>query len=246
MTEAKNIKAFSEEAMETRLNKMLNKKAEYIDKIRTLGYDEVLKELHLMKGNSKTGKNCMTVSLIPVHDCVNCSKCARYCYDLRNDCRFGEVVNSRALNSALREVDPVRFWKRVGELVHEDCAIQLRINVGGDLRYEDYCHIAQYVAKPNKSCSILFFTKNYNGINNYLSEYETFPQNVHPMMSPWEGMEMENPFNLPCAHVLWADGRTTAPEYGAVYCGGNCSECYRDGNGCWDLKKGEHVIFMAH
>ena len=78
-------------------------------------------------------------------------------------------------------------------------------------------------------------------------------KNVHPIMSPWLGMEFDNPYNLPCAHVLWEDGRTTAPDFKAKYCGGNCSECFyhfklkdKDKSGCWGLKKGEHVIFLAH
>ena len=66
-------------------------------------------------------------------------------------------------------------------------------------------------------------------------------------------MEFNNPYNLPCAHVLWADGKTTAPDFKAKFCGGNCSECfhhYKMGNkeksGCWRLGNGEHVIFLAH
>ena len=92
---------------------------------------------------------------------------------------------------------------------------------------------------------ILFFTKNYKGINKFLDN-NSFPSNVRPIMSAWENMEMDNPHNLPNSHVLYEDGRTTAPEYGAVYCGGNCSECAFKGEGCWNLKNGEHVVFMAH
>ena len=82
-------------------------------------------------------------------------------------------------------------------------------------------------------------------LNLFLDEDE-FPDNVKPIMSAWEGMECDNRHNLPMSHVLYEDGRTTAPEYGAVYCGGNCSECAFKGEGCWNLKRGEHVIFMAH
>ncbi len=35
-------------------------------------------------------------------------------------------------------------------------------------------------------------------------------------------------------------------EEGMYYCGGNCSECHFNKEGCWRLKKGEHVIFPAH
>ena len=64
----------------------------------------------------------------------------------------------------------------------------------------------------------------YKGINYYLNENE-FPKNVHPIMSAWKYVKMDNPHNLPCSHVLYQSGETTAPKYGAVYCGGNCSKC---------------------
>jgi hypothetical protein len=57
---------------------------------------------------------------------------------------------------------------------------------------------------------------------------------------------MDNRHNLPVSHVLYADGRTTAPKFGSYYCGGNCSECNYKGEGCWILKRGESVIFPAH
>ena len=92
---------------------------------------------------------------------------------------------------------------------------------------------------------ILFFTKNYKGINKYLTNNE-FPENVKTLMSAWKGMDMENPNNLPCSHVLWEDGTTTAPQYGGYLCTGNCSECAFWSKGCWSLKQGEHVVFQAH
>ena len=65
-------------------------------------------------------------------------------------------------------------------------------------------------------------------------------------MSAWENTEMDNPHNLPVSHVLYADGRTTAPEFGSYYCGGNCAMCKYNDEGCWTLKCGESVIFPAH
>lgn len=244
-TEPKKVSMISEEAVQNRLSKMLALKKRYLKRINEEGYDNVIKEAKLQNGNSKTGINCRTVSLIPIHDCVNCSGCARLCYDLRNDCIYPQTLNDRARNSALREADPVAFWKNVGYLVRSEYVMELRINVGGDLRYEDFEAINEYVAKENPKCDILFFTKNYDGINKFIDENEFYP-NVKAIMSRWIDMECDNKHNLPCSHVLWANGRTTAPEYGAVYCGGNCSECHFNENGCWNLKKGENVIFMAH
>lgn len=244
-TVAKNVKEISKEAVENRLQKMLEIKREYLERIARESWDEVAKEMKLQQGNSKTGQNVRTISLIPIHDCVNCSGCSRLCYDLRNDCIYPSVLNDRARNSALRQTNPEKYWIKVAELVAQEFVTELRINVGGDLRSEDFLFINKWVAKANPKTDILFFTKNYKGINEYLDN-NTFESNIHPIMSAWLGMEMDNPHNLPCSHVLWADGKTTAPEFGAYYCGGNCSACHFKSEGCWTLKNGESVIFMAH
>lgn len=198
----------------------------------------------LQRGNKKTGQNCWTVSLMPVIDCGNCKQCSHNCYDLKADLIYPAVIKDRAKNSAIHKVDPERYWAEIDAQVKANFVAELRINVGGDLSDDDFAYVAR-LGRQNKNTMILFFTKNYKGINAFLDNHR-FPKNVRPIMSTWEGLEMENPHNLPQSHVLYDDGRTTAPEYGAYYCGGNCSECAFKGEGCWDLKKKEHVIFKAH
>lgn len=219
-----------------------------VEKLRT-AQKEMLKNVEnssvkIQRGNRKTGSNCYTVSLLPVLDCHNCSKCKHNCYDLKNDMIYPQVIKDRAKNSAIHKVDPARFWKEVDAEIKAKCITELRLNVGGDLTDEDFYYVAT-LGKSNKKTHILFFTKNYKGINAFL-EGNKFPKNVHPIMSCWAGMKMDNPHQLPESHVLYEDGKTTAPEFGAYYCGGNCSECAFKGEGCWNLKKGEHVIFKAH
>ena len=211
--------------------------------------DELLKiveELHvkLQQGNEKTGKLCWTVSLLPIVDCSYCSECMYECYDLRNDCYIESVRSDRCKNSAIHKADPERFWNEVDAEVKRNFATQLRINVGGDLADNDFAYVAE-LGKRNPKTMILFFTKNYKGINAFLNS-QAFPDNVRPIMSCWQGMEMENPHELPCSHVLYEDGRTTAPQYGGYYCQGNCTRCAFFDEGCWKLKKNEHVIFHVH
>lgn len=201
--------------------------------------------IKVQKGNKKTGSNCYTVSLIPVIDCMNCQKCKYNCYDLRNDFRFDRLTNDRCRNSAVHKLDVERYWSEIDLQVKAQYVRELRINVGGDLTYEDFKYVAE-LGRKNPKTKMLFFTKNYIGINKFLAEGNDFPENVHPILSAWQGMEMENPFDLPTSHVLRNDGTTTAPEYGTYYCGGNCSECAFNEEGCWTLKKGESVIFKEH
>lgn len=208
--------------------------------------EKQIEELHvrLQPGNKKTGRRCYTVSLLPIIDCSNCSQCMWKCYDFKSNLRVDRQINDRCRNSVIHKLDQARFWKEIDMQTKANFITELRINVGGDLSDSDFAYVAQ-LGRDNPRVRFLFFTKNYKGINKFLASNE-FPENVHPIMSAWEGMEMENPHCLPEAHVLYEDGKTTAPKYGAYYCSGNCSECAFEDKGCWTLKRNEHVIFRIH
>lgn len=229
--------AFKEEGFNKRLGRLTAARKEADTKVEKM-------HVRIQKGNSKTGANCYTVSLLPVIDCKNCGKCKNNCYDLKNDMIYPKVITDRARNSAIHNADQVRYWNEIDMQIKLNYVQELRLNIGGDLTDSDFAYVAK-LGKDNPRTRIMFFTKNYKGINKFL-ENDSFPENVHPIMSAWCGMKMDNPHNLPCSHVLYEDGKTTAPQYGAYYCGGNCSECAFKGEGCWNLKKGEHVIFRAH
>lgn len=227
-----------------RVERMVDIKKEMMDYVN---------DLHVIihPGNNKTGRECWTSSLIPLHDCPNCSKCFKsddgkcICYDTAHVCFQKTVMMDRARNSAIHEVDPERYWFEIEMQIRANYVHQFRANVGGDMSNDDFELISKMGLNLKDNCDIMFFTKNYNGINNYLGRYD-FSNNMHPLMSPWLGMKFDNPHNLPCAHVLFPDGSTTAPEFGAYFCGGNCSECHYKKEGCWALKKGEHVVMLAH
>lgn len=225
------------EAYNKRVAKLVRAQKDAMRKVHQL-------HVKLQRGNRKTGQNCWTVSFLPVVDCKNCKQCGTNCYDLKADCIYPAVIADRAKNSAIHKADPDRFWAEVDAEVKANFVRELRINVGGDLNDDDFAYVAK-LGRQNKNTTILFFTKNYKGINEFL-DHHRFPKNVRPIMSTWEGLKMVNPHGLPQSHLLYDDGRTTAPEYGAYYCGGNCSECAFKGEGCWTLKKHEHVIFHAH
>lgn len=229
--------AFKEEGFNKRLGRLTAARKEADTKVEKM-------HVRIQKGNSKTGANCYTVSLLPVIDCKNCGKCKNNCYDLKNDMMYPRVITDRARNSAIHSADPVRYWHEIDMQIKLNYVQELRLNVGGDLTDNDFAYVAR-LGKDNPRTQIMFFTKNYKGINKFLDN-DSFPENVHPIMSAWQGMKMDNPHNLPCSHVLYEDGKTTAPLYGAYFCQGNCSKCAFNGEGCWNLKNGEHVIFKAH
>jgi len=234
----KRLNQYTKEGFARRTSRLIEAKEEALRHADRL-------HVKLQRGNTKTGNECWTVSLLPIIDCVN-SPCKMECYDLWHCCVMKSVVLDRARNSAIHEADIKRFWNEVDQQVKANYIRALRINVGGDLKYDDFKYVDS-LATNNPNVEILFFTKNYAGINEYLEQHR-FPQNLHAIMSAWKDFAMDNPHNLPVAHVLYADGSTTAPEYGAVYCNGNCTACLFDENeqGCWELSNGDNVIFPAH
>ena len=227
----------------------MDKVLERVEKMRALR-DEYLSHVEdchvkLQGGNSKTGKGSFTVSLVPILDCQNCAHCMGECYDVRNDCRFTNVIKDRAKNSAIHKADPVRFWREIDEEITRTGCTFLRGNVGGDYTYDDMIDLS-IVAIKHPECKFLFFTKNYDDLNKYLDEFEAFPKNVACLVSRWHDMPCENRHNMPESHVLYSDGTTTAPEFGSYLCTGDCTACNLGGYGCPHLKRGEHVTFLNH
>lgn len=241
---AKSFK-ICDEAIARRLQKMLDIREEILRNVNDY-------HVSIQNGNDKTGKRCYTVSLIPIVDCKNCSKCKNNCYDIRNDCIYPDVIFTRARNSAIHKADPERYWYEVGQDIAAKNANELRINVGGDSDHEDMKFIRK-LGERIPECEDLFFTKSYDDGNRFISEniadYPNnfgFPSNVHMLYSRWIGMECPNPYGVPESHVLWSNGETTAPKFGAYFCKGNCTNCFEFKEGCPTLKQYESVLFRAH
>ena len=224
--------------------------ARFVKKATALreSFMERVNDLHvrLMPGNDKTGRNCMTVSLLPVVDCYNCKECKYHCYDLQHDVINKGCLEQRLINSTIHQADPERYWGEIEKEVKSQFVTELRINVGGDLRGYDFDFVNDLgIHVP--ACDSLFFTKNYCECNSWLDKHNgSFVDNVQCIYSRWPGMHMENPYHMPESHILWENGSTTAPAYGAYFCGGNCSYCHFYKEGCWKLNKNEHVLFKAH
>ena len=101
------------------------------------------------------------------------------------------------------------------------------------------------VARRQKHCQILCFTIKYEIVNKVLQSGETVPENLHLLFSAWKGLDIDNPYRLPEAHVRYRDGSTTASA-DAKKCSGNCTECALTNGGCWNLMKGQQVVFDEH
>lgn len=120
-----------------------------------------------------------------------------------------------------------------------------RFHVSGDIPNREYLTHMIEIASRNAQCQILCFTKRFNYVNEFVRTGGTLPSNLHMIFSGWPGLQMENPYHFPEAHVRFKDGTTTAAVF-AKPCQGNCAECARTDEGCWTLHTGEQIVFMEH
>lgn len=195
----------------------------------------------ISKGNSKLGQ-IPSVSLPSIKTCRQCA-CQEKCYAHKLERLRPAVRNAYQHNLEVLLNDPDTYWREV------EASIMMsrffRFHVSGDIPNAEYLTNMVAVAIRNPHCQILCFTKRYEMVNEFIANGGELPDNLHMIFSGWIGLDMVNPFYLPEAHVRYRDGSTTARD-DAIECGGNCTECALTEGGCWNLKKGQQVIFNEH
>ena len=195
--------------------------------------------ISISKGNTKMGF-IPSVSLPPVVTCANCCTCAKKCYAAKL-CRIYPGVRKayqKNLDILKNDMDDYFLQVKAAAMLSK----YFRFHVSGDIPDMNYLDCMVKLAQDLPGTTFLAFTKQYNFINNYL-QYADIPSNLKIIFSAWPGMPMENPYNMPVAHVIF---RGSDPAADWKICGGNCSECACRGVGCWELKNGEHIAFYEH
>lgn len=195
-------------------------------------------------GNAKMG-SIPSVSLPAIRTCVRC-ECNQKCYAAKLERLRPNVRAAYQNNLEVLQNDPDTYWREV------EATIMLsrffRFHVSGDIVDMDYLTRMVSIAQHNPHCEILCFTKKFELVNRFLQSPTSqghLPQNLHIVFSGWHGLQMDNPYHLPEAHVIMRDGSTTArPD--AIPCSGNCAECARTNGGCWSLRRGQQVTFHEH
>lgn len=201
-----------------------------------------MESVSISSGNKKMGE-IPSVSLPAIETCRQCD-CFKKCYAKKIARLRPNVAAAYQRNLRILKDDPAKFWNEVSEKIR--VSRYFRFHVSGDIPDEDYfCHMVS-LAEENPQCQILCFTKKFEVVNSYLRKHNArLPDNMHILFSGWPGLKMDNPFNLPEAHVRFRNGFTTASA-SAVECGGNCTCCAVTDAGCWTLGKGEQVVFNEH
>ncbi len=197
----------------------------------------------ISRGNSKMG-SIPSVSLPAGVTCRCDCKCREKCYALKLERLRKNVRDCYKNNYDLLLSEPDTYWREV------EASIMMsrffRFHVSGDIPNSEYFSKMVEVAGRNHHCNILCFTKKFSIVNKYLEcSGGELPVNLQIVFSGWKGMEMDNPFHLPEAHVIYKDGSTTARS-DAKLCHGNCAECAITSDGCWSLRRGEQVAFGEH
>lgn len=232
---AKHYWVAKPELISTRIQKMRSVTEEVMS-------SEELPNLSFSEGNRKTESLVPSISLRPILDCGNCSSCSKSCYDFRNDLRFDDHYYSRAKNYVVWKKNPKLYFEEISLYCKRKVAF--RWHIGGDIVNLDYLKGMIKVAKENRHCKFLVFTKMFDLCNEYFAKHRK-PSNLQIIYSGWVGLDMPNPHNFPTSHPIFPDGSTSA-DSGARLCTDNCSECLITNSGCWKLKKGEQVTFIAH
>lgn len=195
----------------------------------------------ISKGNSKLGA-IPSVSLPSIKTCRQCA-CREKCYAQKLERIRSSVRSAYQHNLEVLINEPTTYWREVEASVM--MSRFFRFHVSGDIPNAAYLENMAAVAGRNAHCEILCFTKRYEMVNEFIQKNGELPGNLHMIFSGWVGLDMDNPFSLPEAHVRYRDGSTTARE-DAIECGGNCTECALTEGGCWSLQKGQQVIFNEH
>lgn len=199
----------------------------------------------ISKQNSKMGPIC-SVSVLPLVTCPGCARetCGKNgCYAVKIAVLRPAVAAAYARNTVYRLMDPQGFYSEIVEYMLISGCRFFRFHVAGEISRQSDADAIGTVADICRHTEILTFTKQFEMVNDYIDRFGDLPENLHIVFSDWEGLEIDNPYNLPVAIVI---GKNDPVPEGVKVCGGNCFECAAAGSGCWTLKRGEKIAFRKH
>lgn len=216
---------------------------EAIKTVRDIVKYEGIDGLHvtISAGNKKMG-SVPSVSLLPGVTCPAACKstCGVACYAWKTAMLYKNVMNSYAKNTAIATLLPRIYWKQIRVAAYG--VRWFRFHVSGDIPTASYFRHMIDTVKRCPETTFLCFTKRYNVVNDWIRKNGELPSNLKLLFSGWTGLTPDNPYNLPETTVYGSEG----PKEDWLLCGGNCSECYCRGTGCWKAEKGETIAFKIH
>ena len=193
-------------------------------------------KLCISSGNRKIGR-VMNVSLPPVISCSNCTECKFYCYDIKACLQYpNTVINARMRNLVVLLHDRDRFFAEIDDKMNRRRTNKyFRWHVAGDIVDADYFNRIVENARRHSDFVIWTYTKVYHIVNEWIANNGPLPSNLHVMFSEWDGMPMDNPYNLPIFTCKLKAGNKnrTADSFESMHkCPGNCDICKATNRGC--------------
>lgn len=200
-------------------------------------------------GNQKLGKAIFNINLPPIITCNPEAPCFKECYGRKGHFAFSNVKDSMMNNLMAFVQNPDMFF--------EDIAYQTKLSLfvrwfgNGDMPNAEFLAGMCKVARKNKNCHYLAFTKQYHIVNDYVAAGHKIPSNLKIVFSCWKDWIPENPYNFPTTWVRFPEtGKKGQENYAlnslipkkSFKCPSNCANCQH----CWTLKKGQSVEFHKH
>lgn len=199
--------------------------------------------VHISYHVSKLGGDIPSVSLPVGETCRPDAPCFKKCYARRG--RFCFQKNKAHL------LNNLELWRCEPEIFEEEILFSafrsryFRWHSSGDIPDAQYLDMMVRIAQRLPKTQFLAFTKKYALVNEWLDVHGAFPANLTIVFSAWGDFQIENPCDLPVAYIRFQKEATMIPVY-ARECPSYCGNCVTTGMSCWDLQRGEAVVFNEH
>lgn len=191
---------------------------------------------------SKLGAAIPCVNLPAGITCRPDAPCFKECYARHGHFLYTNVKRSLANNLKAFDTNPDLYFEMIlnGSKGYQ----RFRWHSSGDIVSTRYLEGMCWVARRNPQTSYLCFTKKFELVNNYIANGHRIPKNLKIVFSGWTDWMPENPYNFPTTWVYYPknEAANACIPKKAIPCGGKCSEC----STCWNLKKGQSVVFKKH
>lgn len=217
--------------MET-IKKVLEKAQEIRKALDRMDANDI--RLCISAGNRKIGR-VMNVSLMPIVTCANCKECMMYCYDIKACAQYPDtVIDARMRNTVLLVKDRDAFFAHIdAKMSRRHTNKYFRWHVAGDIIDIDYFSRMVDNARKHPDFVIWTYTKCYDVVNRWIDENGKLPDNMHVMFSKWDGLPINNPYNMPIFACKMKAGNKDKVDFDSMWkCPGNCDMCKACNRGC--------------
>ncbi len=200
--------------------------------------------IKISKTNSKLGI-IPSISLPPITTCRPNCPCAKDCYARKGRFNFAKVKSNLGSNYKLYTENPKNYFDEIKKTINNGIISYsyFRWHTAGDFVDMNYFSNVIKTAKDLPCTEFLAFTKKFEIVNEYIRNGGTIPKNLHIIFSAWgDDFKIENPYNFPIAYVRFEDKENKSIPNDAIECSGDCTNCLK----CWNINKGQNVVFNKH